>query len=87
MNNCKGIFGRLFGHNFKAIYDTKDFMPSENLDKTKEFELNIYSDLPVLASQVLLDTLDALRTHEKIYIKSVCSRCGKVPELILMKNQ
>lgn len=67
MNNCKGIFGRLFGHDFKAIYDMKDFMPNGLKSSWNA----------MMMEATYLEALNLCRTNEKKYIKSVCSRCGK----------
>lgn len=30
--NCKGWTGKLFGHNYKAMYDTKEYLPAVDLE-------------------------------------------------------
>lgn len=75
-DNCKGILGRLFGHNFKTIYDTKSHLPTDNLLNSKKVLFDpVYG--AILGNDATNEALRNLRTNEKIYIKSVCSRCGK----------
>lgn len=76
-NNCKGIFGKLFGHNFKAVYDTKSHLPSENLQKSNEGVFSKTLGVMLMFDDAINNALRNLRTNESKYIKSICSRCGK----------
>ena len=43
MSDCKGIWGKLFGHNFHSRYDTKNTLPKST---TWEVSVLTHGDLP-----------------------------------------
>lgn len=73
MDKCKGILGWLFGHKYEHIYDTLKY-PIMEIDCQKLFWSYTYSG----TQDKLIDS--CIKT-EKIYIKSICKRCGRVIEL------
>ncbi len=65
-NPCSGIMGRFFGHKYEDIYDEyKGSADSKGLKVTTYYE-NI--------SEILEKT----RETKRIYIRSICKRCGHV---------
>lgn len=83
---CEGLFGSLFGHNFKPQYDTTS-TPTQLNDKS---ELLKRADLPDLLSSARnesysgdeVDAMSAILDSEvhyattKTYRGSICLRCG-----------
>jgi hypothetical protein len=67
--NCKGIFGRLFGHNYQPVF---------NSTPPEEFELQPGSTGRVSS---VLSIIDAMTRTE--YVHSCCTRCGDVIEAVM----
>jgi hypothetical protein len=63
MNECKGLFGRLFGHKFEP---RQDIIPPDpqKADKVRCF----YSDVPEVIYML----------SSKTYVRDVCTRCGEI---------
>ena len=70
-NECVGLFGRLFGHNFQPRYDeVLSDAAAETLDRLEEIE-----------STELQYVIRAF--SESIFIHDVCTRCGaNVPRMV-----
>ena len=65
-DNCKGVFGFVFGHKFFNIFD----------DKTEYQALNDDSS-SVKWAHIVMNHTQPVSKSESIYVKSVCSRCGQ----------
>ena len=65
-DKCKGVFGFLFGHSFFNIFDDKTEYQSLNDDSSS-----------VKWSHIVMNHKQPILKSESIYVKSVCSRCGK----------
>ena len=62
MDDCKGLFGKLFGHKFEEISDIKETatpIEAENLP-----------------SHIMLELLKNSKMKSKTYLFSQCKRCG-----------
>lgn len=76
MSTCKGIFGIIFGHNYKPVFDED----KENRDAQEIERLlgaatrhNFWSFEP--DTKVATNTIMQKRIT-KVYIGHVCTRCG-----------
>lgn len=77
MEKCSGIIGKIFGHNFVSIYDTKENTPSaveiENLlKKLPRYECSN----PVIMQEYYVNFIKSLKSCTITYVNSVCERCG-----------
>lgn len=62
--DCNGIMGKIFGHSYKAIYDSRQ----SAVKSTPAIRVNTES---------LESILQKYRDEENIYIGHVCKRCGR----------
>lgn len=73
-DKCLGLFGKIFGHKFRARY-------SESESEGK-YPGDIVGDKLYLLTGVFADDtakiLDSSKSHERVYIRDICDRCGKV---------
>jgi hypothetical protein len=73
MNNCpecKGLFGRLFGHNYQPAEDTERIPPQSSVSRVN---LNNYVVVQHYR-QIIESSTKVIRT----YRGHVCTRCGDV---------
>lgn len=75
---CKGLFGKIMGHNFIQCYCTK-----EERYSGKEIEENAKVLLSTNAQENVIKTLaNKIKSKEQVYVQSVCRRCGMVTEKV-----
>lgn len=73
MDDCKGILGDIFGHNFKPIFNIK----TEHKGTPELIEaVNKLTTNCMVGS--IEDVLGELSTQTETYIQHVCTRCGAV---------
>ena len=65
IDKCKGILGKIFGHNFKARYNT-------------EYSEGKFPPDLDLWSPYCKDIIEATKSEKSEYIHDICIRCGKV---------
>ncbi len=63
MENCIGVFGKVFGHNFKKVFDESIGEPS-------------LGEIHVPACD-MVKILEASKARMKTYLFSECQRCGQ----------
>lgn len=68
-DDCKGIFGFLFGHKFRPRYHEEQQASSTPLPDDLMMELGA-DDASML--------IEAMRSYKQTYVGDVCVRCGKV---------
>jgi hypothetical protein len=68
MDKCIGLFGWMFGHKFKHLFNVEIGTPTLSASWFESRLLFIQSDLEALALS---------RPRKEIYIHSACKRCGK----------
>jgi len=70
MDDCKGIFGKIFGHSFGPVFDADHTFNGDPAEIEK------------MSHQVigpwLNEALDKMRNHKYVYVHHVCKRCGAV---------
>jgi hypothetical protein len=85
MNACKGIFGFLFGHKYKARYTENDSTPvevSRNLKEALDNYLRVASSDGYIAIvhddaiEKITESFQNLNNVKTTYINDVCVRCG-----------
>ena len=77
MNNCKGIFGLLFGHSFKAVYDTQEEYKSTPDQQKILKAVESFNFWALSMDQITPGKNILLLKSSKIYKGQVCKRCGK----------
>jgi hypothetical protein len=71
-NECVGLWGRMFGHNYQAIHDEKK-------DASKVPEVESIKTKGAVDLQDLFDSyVESYTSTEKTYKHSICSRCGNI---------
>ena len=60
MIKCKGVLGWVFGHNYKAVYDTTQKFP------------DVVAGVRIQTNQGLATIME----RTSIYVGSLCKRCG-----------
>jgi len=73
---CKGLLGFIFGHNYHDVFEEKlsasTFSePSEPVD---DVAIRVSSDY----QNFKLQRIEKYRQHNRIYILSICNRCGDI---------
>ena len=68
MNKCKGIFGRLFGHNYQPVFNRH---PPALEDLSVERG----------SSRAIMGVIDSMTRTE--YVHTCCTRCGDVIEAVM----
>ncbi|MHA2065357.1 MAG: hypothetical protein ACXABY_13360 [Candidatus Thorarchaeota archaeon] len=69
-NECVGIWGRVFGHNYRIIYEEK-----KDTSRVPTIE-SIETKGGVKAKEFFESYSVAYTSTEKTYKHSICSRCG-----------
>ena len=70
---CCGLFGKLFGHKFIPIYETRS--PEGQILEVKSGDgLNIMDVLCSLTEENLVESLTHLNQNK--YVGNICVRCG-----------
>jgi hypothetical protein len=72
MNDCQGVFGSLFGHKFKVIFDEEAKFIGTNDEITTIMEANLFNE------DNKIHALKELNDITTTYIHSICTRCGQV---------
>ena len=70
MNECAGLWGKLFGHKFQARMD-------ESMSAAPVTTIDSYTSIVHGASGMAM-MLDTLRDAKQTYVHDVCVRCGTV---------
>lgn len=70
MNNCKGIVGLIFGHDFQPRYSTV-------IEKDKDLETHIVIGVDRILHTDIKVGEDKLYPTSEIYVRDICQRCGK----------
>jgi len=71
MNPCNGLFGKLFGHKFEAVYNEE-----EGEGKWPYKEGTIESKMAVI--DMISSIIESTKSRKRTYIHSVCKRCGVI---------
>jgi len=72
MNLCSGLFGKLFGHKFEAVYNEE-----EGEGKWPYKEGTIESKIAA-TYDMISPIIESTKSRKRTYIHSVCKRCGVV---------
>jgi len=77
-DHCRGLMGRLYGHQFESRYDTDD--KTDAGQKPSEQSMYQMSATALATGQGLAEMIAAGsgRTSKSTYVHDVCVRCGKV---------
>lgn len=68
---CKGIIGKIFGHNMKDIYDI-DIEQYNHKDLQMSMNQLMFSDKLTAMNKII----DTPKRTTKVYRCSICERCG-----------
>ncbi len=68
VTTCKGIFGFMFGHDFKPIFSERI---EYQIDNSGEHERTMQTNITHNPFQTPMSKFD------QGYVKTVCTRCGK----------
>jgi len=80
-NDCIGILGKLFGHNYKPRYDENDTTSDSVVNQAKEamdslFEHDYFANSYDAAR--ILEEFKSMNSIETKYVHDVCVRCGNI---------
>jgi hypothetical protein len=80
MSECSGIFGKIFGHKIKPIFNEIEHEPNAQVilkisQDIKECLMNEKYDASI--PHPFEDNLYQFKTVSKTYVKSMCVRCGE----------
>ena len=69
---CDGIFGKIFGHKMKDIYDIDTDLYNYNDVKDAMNKVTFSSEKITIAKKII----DTPKRTTKVYRCSICQRCG-----------
>lgn len=72
-SKCIGFFGKIFGHNFKSIYNEEE---SEG-----RFPDNFWTPSLAAFSEEVSRVINSTKSRKSTYVHDICSRCGKIIEI------